>query len=156
MLYLFNDRVSLKAESFAILAKEGAELALMVAELFLAMRAGEALVGLLVEALGMQMRRDFPEEEKQKRNAKKSPREIMRNEDERREHHGIIPIIDTAAAAALILHKPGLEGAEEEDADHIANRIEEADEEEDSIVDHREEIQRADRAVQKNPGKRHQ
>ena len=156
MLYLFDNRVSLEAESFAILAKECAKLALMVAELFLAMRAGETLVGLLIKALGMQMRRDLPEDEKQKRNAEKPPREIMRNEDKRREHHRIIPIIDTAAAAALILHKPGLEGAEEKDADHIANCIEEADEEEDSIVNHQEEIQCADRAVQKNPDKRHQ
>ena len=155
MLYLFDHRVSLEAKSFAILAKEAAKLAFMMAKLFLAMRAGEALVGLLIEALGMQMRRQLPEEKKQERNAEKPPREIMRNEDERREHHRIIPVIDTAAATALILHKPGLEGAEEEDADHIANRIKEADEEEDSIIDHREKIQCADRAVQKNPDKRH-
>ena len=155
ILYLFDHRVSLEAKSFAILAKEAAKLAFMVAELFLAMGAGEALVGLLVKALGMQMRRQLPEEEKQKRNAEKPPREIMRNEDQGREHHRIIPVVNAAAATALILHKPGLERTEEEDTDHIADRIEEADEEENSIVDHREEIQCADRAVQKDPGKRH-
>ena len=149
MLYLFNNRVSLEAESFAILAKEGAKLALMVAELFLAMRAGEALVGLLIEALGMQMRRDLPEDEKQKRNAEKPPREIMRNEDKRREHHRVIPVVNTARRTAFILHENRLERAIEQYANHIANAVCQADKHENSVVDItlKRKMQTADCAV---------
>ena len=155
VFYLLYHRISFQNQALLVFAKEVAQLPFVMAELFLAMGTGEAFIRSLVKALGMQPCGKLPNEQKEKRNAEKPPRVIMRNKDQRREHHGVIPIIDAAAATAFILHKPGLEGAEEENADHIADRIEEADQKENSLVDPMEEIRRADRAVEPKPSESH-
>ena len=155
ILYLLHHRISFQNQALLVFAKEAAQLPFVMAELFLAMGAGEAFIRSLVKALGMQPCRKLPNEQEEKRNAEKPPRVIMRDEDQGGEHHGIVPVIDAAAATAFILHEPGLEGAEEENADHIADRIEEADQKENSLVNPIEKIRRPDRAVEPEPSKSH-
>lgn len=77
----------------------------------------------------------------------------MYDQDERGEHHRIIPVVYTAAAAAFILHKPGLEGAEEENADHIADRVEEGYYDKDTRIDDAGEIEDGYRTVKRDPYK---
>ena len=49
------------------------------------------------------------------------------DEDERGEDHGEVPIVDAASGAAAVVHHPRLEGAEEQDADHVGDGIEQGD-----------------------------
>ena len=78
----------------------------------------------------------------------------MGNKDERGEHHCKIPVIYAAIGAATIFHKPSLEGAEKEDADHIANAVSEGDEYEYARVNDICEIEYSDRAVEGKPSRR--
>ena len=75
----------------------------------------------------------------------------MYDQDERGEHHCIVPVVYTAATAAFILHKPGLEGAEEENADHIAYRVEEGYYDKDTRIDDAGEIEGGYRTVKRDP-----
>ena len=120
------------------------------------MRAGEAGVGLFEKALGMQAEGELPNEQQQEGKSQKTPCIQARQKDERGEHHGIIPVVDAAASAAFVLHKPGLEGAEEENADHVADRVEKADEEQNTAVDQMRVIEHADQGVQRDPRQCHQ
>ena len=119
----------------------------MVAELFLAVFAGEAFVRFLGKSLGVEKCRRLPKDEKQKRYAEKAIGEKARDEHHRGEHHGVIPVIDAAAATALVFHKPGLKRAEKQNSDHVAHRVEKADEKQDSLVDEAEEKEKADQSV---------
>ncbi len=78
----------------------------------------------------------------------------MWDEDERSEHHRKIPIIYAAIGAASVFHKPSLEGAEKEDAYHIANAVSEGDEYEYARVNDICEIENSDRAVEGKPSRR--
>ena len=126
----------------------------MVAELFLAVLAGKAFVRFLREALGMQKCADLPNRQKEQSGTEKSVGKGAGDEHKRGEHHGVIPVIDAAAAAALVFHDPGLERAEKENADHVADRVEKADEKQDALIDPAEEINEADQSVQKQPNER--
>ena len=127
----------------------------VVAELFRTMRAGEASIGRLGKALGMQTEGDLPHEQKQQGKPQKTPCVNARQKDERGEHHGVIPIVDAAGAAAFVLHKPSLKRAEEEDTDHVADRIKETDQKQDAAVDQLGIIKDADQGIQHDPNQCH-
>ena len=95
----------------------------MLTELFVAVFAGNAGVGRLGEAFGVASVGQFPTEQKQERHQNEAICVRMRNEYEGREHHREIPVVDSAVGTASVFHKPGLEGTEKEDTDHIANAI---------------------------------
>ena len=133
---LFNDAVSFETEDVLVLFKEGAELLFVVAQLFSAARAGEAAVGLLIEALGVAKSGDFPVEQEKKRHTEDGVCIDVRDKYKGCEHHGVIPVVDAAASTAFVLHKPGLEGTEEENADHITNGEGQADHHKNTRIDH--------------------
>ena len=83
ILYLLYHYISFQNQALLVFAKEVAQLPFVMAELFLAMGAGEAFIRSLVKALGMQPCGKLPNEQKEKRNAEKPPRVIMRNKDQR-------------------------------------------------------------------------
>ena len=66
---------------------------------------------------------DLPSGHQRDGHGQEAPRIDMLHKEERREHHGIVPVIDPAGAAALVLHEPCLEGTEEQDADNIADEV---------------------------------
>jgi hypothetical protein len=76
------------------------------------------------------------------------------DKNERREHHCEIPVIYTAIGAASVFHKPCLEGAEKEDAYHIANAVCESYQDEYARVNDICEIKDPDRAVEGKPSRR--
>ena len=85
----------------------------MAAKLFLTPRAIEAFVGRGRKSLGMDAVGYLPYKEKKKRRAEQAVSIPVRNEYQRSEHHRKVPVIYAAGGAASVLHKPGLEGAEE-------------------------------------------
>ena len=125
-----------------------------MAELFLTVRAGEARIRFLGKALGVYSDGKLPYDEKQKRNAEQTPRIKIRNENERGKHHGEIPIVDPTASAAFVFHKPSLEGAEEKNADHIADGVRKADEQKNALVDDMRIVENADDRVERKPRRR--
>ena len=76
----------------------------------------------------------FPTEQKHKRECDEAICVGMRNEYERCEHHCKVPIVDSAVGAAAVFHKPRLEGAEKEDANHIANAVGKGDQDQNSCI----------------------
>ena len=123
----------------------------MVAELFLAVFAGDTGVRAIREALRVHPKRDLPAKQEQKRHSEQAPRVEIRDEHQRREHHREVPIIYAADCTASVFHKPGLKGAEKQDADHVADSVREADEDEDAAVDDTDVMQESDRAIQRKP-----
>ena len=92
----------------------------MLAELFRAIFAGNRVVAAFNEALGVSSVAVFPLDENNERDSEQGPRERMRNKNERGKHHSVIPVIYSAGCAAFVLEYPGLEWAEEENADDVA------------------------------------
>ena len=98
------------------------QLFFMGAELFRAVFAVQVFVRRLGEALGSAVERDLPAEQQKHGHSQKRPGIETFDEEKRCEHHRVIPVIDAAGAAAFVLQEPGLERAEKQDADHIADR----------------------------------
>ena len=116
----------------------------------LARNAGICCLG---EAFGMALVIPFPTEQKHQRERDEAISVGMRNEYERREHHCKVPIVDSAIGAAAVFHKPRLEGAEKEDANHIANAVGKSDQDQNSCIYNIGKIKRADRAVKRKPSR---
>ena len=127
----------------------------MVAEFFLAILTTDALVGGFREAFGAQVEGDLPAKKQKKRESKERPCVGARNEDERCEHHCEIPVIDAAIGTASVFHKPSLEGAEKQDADHIAHAVSEGDENENACVNNMGVVQEANHRVEGDPDRSH-
>ena len=109
----------------------------------------------LGEALRENAYQELPRDKESQGDTEQAPGERVRDEHEGGEHHCVIPIIYTAAAAALILHKPSLEGAEEKNADHITYGIRKADDNEDRLINKIGEVKHSDSAVQCEPCERY-
>ena len=99
-----------------------------MAKLFATVGTGETSVGDFRKTLRMQTGSDFPPDQKQQSQAKQSHGKNVVDEHQGSKHHRIVPIIDAATGAAFVFHKPCLEGAEKQDADHIAHGKGQADE----------------------------
>ena len=99
------------------------KLLFMVAEVLRTVGAREHGVGVVIVALRTQISAQLPADKKQKGEANKHIGQRVPEEDEGSEHHDKVPVIDTAAAAAFVLHHPCLEGAEEKNANHVAHGI---------------------------------
>ncbi len=78
------------------------------------------------------------------------------DEKQRRKHHCIIPIVYPAGTAAFILHKPGLERTEKQDADDIAYGIDAAQQDHDSVIQHPGHMQSAKDPIKNDPDQRDQ
>lgn len=88
------------------------QLPLMSAKLFRAVFAGDEIIGIIREPLGMSPKGDLPTDQKKPRHGKQGPGVGRRNKEERCEHHGEIPVVDAAGGAAAVLEQKGLEGTE--------------------------------------------
>ena len=98
---------------------------------------------------------DFPSEEQDDGSGKKGPRIKLSYKEEGREHHGIIPVIDSACAAALILQKPALKRAEEQNADHVTHGISTGEEHHDALIKYAEHIEGAENGIEADPDECH-
>ena len=110
---------------------------------------------LLRKALGIAEVNVFPSAENNKRCAEKGKGIGVRHVYQGRKHHCIIPVVNATASAALILHKPGLEGAEEKYADNVADRISKAYKQQDARIDYGREIKHSDNRIKSYPGGSH-
>ena len=131
------------------------DMPLVEAQLFIAALAGEAGVGGLGEPLGVEAEGDLPAGEDAQGHGQQAPRVGVGDEEQRGKHHGEIPVVDAAGGTASILHEPHLEGAEEQDADHVAHAVGQADQEQDAYVNDMGEVQGGDGAVQHQPYQGH-
>ena len=127
----------------------------MMAKLLGAVVTAYATVGLGRKSLGMKLIGDLPTRENYSRKTEESPGVKAGHKDTRGKHHNEIPVVYSAVRAASVLHHPGLEGAEEENADHIANTVCRAYYEQNTGVDNVKEVKRAYRSVKSNPGGEH-
>ena len=122
-LKLLHNGLKLLEEKILIFLYVVLKLNLVLAELFGTVLAAKRLVCALGKTLGMALVGDFPSEKNNERNEKKAIRIDAGNHQKRSANHCKIPIVNTAGGAAAILHKPGLEWAEEKDADNITNTV---------------------------------
>ena len=99
----------------------------------------------------MQTDAGFPKDKQEQGNAEQTPCVEVGQKDQRGKHHGVIPVVNTAGAAAFIFHEPCLEWAEEENADHITDRIEQTDEKQNARIEDIGIIKCADDRVQQKP-----
>ena len=96
------------------------KLLFVLAKLFFTVGAAEISVGFFRESLGGTIERQFPPERQYECRAEKHPAVPSLDEEQRRKHHGIVPVVDPACGAALIMQEPALERAEEQYADKVA------------------------------------
>ena len=122
-----------------------------MAKLFLAVSTADGAVGLFGKSFRMASHEYLPRDEKSHRDKEQTPCIEIRDEQKRCEHHCEIPIVDAAGCAAFVLHIPRLEWAEKQNANHIAHRIEKADDEQNALVDDASEIKTADDGVEDKP-----
>ena len=99
---------------------------------------------------------DLPSYEQCDGQRKKPPGIRLHDKEERREHHRIVPVVDPACAAAFIFQEPCLERAEEEDTDHVADRISTADQQHDPIIEYACHIESTEYAVESDPDQQDQ
>jgi len=128
-----------------------AKLLFVVAEMLGAVGTAETGVGIFKVTLGCEPGTQLPAEKQQQGQCHKHIGQGMPEENQGSEHHDKVPVIYTAAAAALVHHHPALEGAEEENADHVAHRIGEGNKNEHAPVDDSAEIQRKNQGIESDP-----
>ena len=117
----------------------------MGAELFFAVYTSNGKVRRIRETLGVGVIGDLPFDEQrqggQDQDQGKGVHDVLvisfdyHEEEDGGEDHREVPVIDAASGAATVVHHPRLEGAEEQDADHVAYGIEKRDEHQDALVD---------------------
>ena len=138
------------------IAPEAVELFLVVTQFLGAVAASEVSVGVFREAFGVEEEGDLPSGQQHYREGQQAPGIGLADEEERREHHGVVPVVDAAGGAALVLQEPGLEGAEEEDADDVAHRIGRAEQQHDAVVEDTHHVEAAEDQVERYPYQRHE
>ena len=104
----------------------------------------------------MPVESDLPADHQDQRLGQKSPGERVLDKEQRCEHHRKIPVVDPAGAAALILQKPCLERAEEQDADHIAHRVGTAKKEHEPFIQNAHHVKAAKDKIKADPQQRDQ
>ena len=119
----------------------------MLAQLFFAHGTGQRLIGLRGPALRMQFISDLPFGQQHQRHKHQAPGIDGRDEDQGSAHHGEVPVVNAAGTAAAVAHHPGLEGTEPQDADHVADTVGQADQDQNSLVQDAHIIQKADETI---------
>lgn len=141
------------------------QLLFMGAELFFAVYASNGKIRRIRETLGMGVIGDLPFDEQrqggQDQNQGEGVDDVLAvgladdDEDKWGEDHREVPVVDAASGTTTVVHHPRLEGAEEQDADHVAYGIEKRDEHQDALVDGVGEIKNSKDRVQSRPAKEH-
>ena len=138
-------------EPFLALFEYLCDTLLVSAWLFLAVLARERCVGVLGESLGVELIHYLPKDEEEESETEQAPGINVRNKEEGSKHHCIIPIVDAAVCAALVLQEPVADRAEEEDAHDIAHAVSEGDENEYTCVNHTCKIEHAEHEIERYP-----
>ena len=99
----------------------------------------------------MPVKRDFPSDQQCNGQNQQSPGIGLGHEEQRSEHHGIVPVVDAARDTAFVLQEPGLERAEEQNADHIADRVGAAEKQHNSLIEDADHVQGSENAVETEP-----
>ena len=110
------------------------QLLLVGTELLCAVLTAKVVVGALAEPLRVPEEGQLPPEQQGHGQSEKAPGVGLLDEEQRREHHGVVPVVDAAGAAALVLHEPGLDRAEEQDTDHVAHGVGAAEQDHDAVT----------------------
>ena len=152
---LFQPADSLCRKCLHLLPK-GVELRLVGAEFFLTVCAVQIGVRPFGKPFRMPVKGDLPAEKQDQGEGEQTPAVGSPDEEQGSEHHGIVPVVDPAGAAAFVFQEPGLEGTEEENADHIADSVGAADQDHDAHVEHAGHVQHAENAVEADPQQGHQ
>ena len=98
----------------------------MGAEFFRAVFAVQEFIGFFREIFRMAEEGDLPSEHQGKGQYQKAHRVWIPDKKQGCEHHRVIPVVNAAGAAAFVFQKPGMEGTEKEDADHVTDGVEAA------------------------------
>ncbi len=95
----------------------------MRTELFGTIDAVQIPVGILRKPLRITVKSDLPSRQQRYGQHQKAPGIRLLHKKQWRKHHRIVPVINTARAAAFILKKPRLERAEKQNTYKIAHGI---------------------------------
>ena len=128
----------------------------MRAEFLRAVPALKIVVRVLGEPLRVPVKCDLPPDEQREGKNEEAPGIELLDKKQRCEHHGVIPVVDPARAAALVLHEPGLERAEEQDAYDVADGVSTGDQDHDPVIKDPQHMERADHTVESDPDQRDQ
>ena len=131
------------------------KLLFMMAEMLGTVCAAETGVCILKVALRSEVCAQFPAQQEQRGKPHENIGQRVTEEYQRCEHHDEVPVIYTAAAAALVHHHPALEGAEKEYANHVTDGIGKRNEDKHTPVDEPLEIENKDSAIENEPEKKH-
>jgi len=123
----------------------------MAAKLFFATGTVETLIGCGGKTLRMQTVGDFPTEQKRESATQQAVGVEVWNQCQGGEHHGEIPIVNAAGSTATVFHEPRLKRAEEKNANDVAYREPEGNQNQDSPIQNAEKIQNADHSVESEP-----
>ena len=134
-----------------MLFQKSLKLFFMAAQFLLTVRTIQTQIGFGGKTLGMTPVCDFPAKQQSERTAQKRVGVYARDENQRGEHHGKIPIIDPAAGAAAVFHKPGLKRAKEQNANNITDRICNCNYNQNSPVNQSRIVKNSNHAVKKDP-----
>ena len=100
---------------------QAAQLLFVVAEMLRAVGAAKTGIAVLEISFRSKICTQLPAQQEQQRQAKQHICKRVPEENQGREHHYKVPIVNPAAAAAFVEHHPALEGAEKQNAYHVAD-----------------------------------
>ena len=132
------------------------QLFLVRTQLFRTVLAAQVVVRIFGKALRVSVKGKLPSHKQRHRQEQQAPRIMSGDKKERCEHHGVIPVVDSAGAAAFILQEPALKGAEKKDTDHITDRVSAGEQDHDSVIQDACHVQCAEESVETDPDQSHQ
>ena len=94
-----------------------------MAQMFFAVCTPQGVIAALKKTFPVETVRNLPTKKEHCRQQAGRGRHGAADTQKGRAQHQVIPIIDAAGNTAAIVHHPGLEGAEEQNADNIAHTI---------------------------------
>ena len=112
----------------------GGQRALVTAQVFLALIAFEGAVAAFQETFLVAVIGIFPMEENVESQHTGGNGESVAQTQQRGTDHQIVPVIDPAGGAAAIVHHPGLEGTEEQNADDIHDAVQSGQTDHETVV----------------------
>ena len=130
-----------------------AQTPLDLAGLVAAVLALQLLIGSVPEPLRMLVVDDLPVNQHHTGGKKQAPAEKIPDKQHRRKHHEVAPVVDSAVDAASVFHNQMLERAVEQDADVVAQIIENGQHQQVRVVDELQQVQHAEDGVEKEPAK---
>ena len=119
----------------------------MLTQFFFTLGTGQGLIGLRGPTLRMEAIGDLPLGQKHQRHEYQTPGVDGGDEDQGRAHHGKIPVVNAAGTTTAVAHHPGLEGADPQDADHIAHTVSQADQDQNALINDACIVQKSDDTI---------